>query len=209
MSSTAGARPRRRPPAAEYDAENHIYYDDAGGVIPGVTTILRYLTPTYLNKEAADRGTFIHEATALDDEEDLYWDGVPEEFTGYLFAWRAFREKAGFTPIREYTELRVDHPRWRYAGRIDRGGTFGDDFPLWVLDIKTGARERWHRLQTAAYADALDAMGHPVAGRACVYLDADGSYNIALHPTDWRRDMRVFLHCLGLYNWEENPDAHR
>ena len=191
-----------------YDAERHIYYDDAGREVPSVTKILRFVTRAYMDTDAADRGTFIHEATALDDQDDLYWEGVPEELLGYLHAWRAFLEQEQFTVSVPQIERRTDHPRWRYAGRIDRLGILGDDPAL--IDIKTGQPEDWHALQSAAYADALEAEGEFVPVRGCVYLAVDGTFKLVRHDGDRSADFRTFLHCLGLHNWEErNKNARR
>lgn len=136
---------------------------------------------------AARRGTWVHEATVLMDEDDLDWDTVPEEWSGYLDAYRLFRMEADF--VISHREAPLVHPVYRFAGTTDIAGTLnGQDA---VIDIKTGDSRLFWPLQLSGYSLLLGGNGRK---RFSLRLRANGDYRLDSH--DDPKDGRLFLAAL-------------
>lgn len=191
-----------QPTAVRDDPRRGRLYTWPDGVeSPSVTTIItRGLGLTYDSPEAAARGTYIHEACALldggGDGTGLDWRSVPEEWHGYLHSWEKARQWIG---IEDYeVEVPVRSVRFGFSGRADRIGQ------RYLLDLKTGEKEAWHRLQTSAYAEAYrEATGkRSFLSRASVYLRPSGTPKIEDHPQkDLLGEFQVFLALMQVYHW--------
>lgn len=174
-----------------------------GSELPSVTTVLREsgildfsMIPQDVLQNAARRGTAVHEALALLDDEALDEETVGEEIHGYLMAYLRFKRESGFQPA--LIEHRSWHPVHRYAGTLDRTGTIGNDNI--VLDFKTGVMLPGYRLQLAAYQAFLP---EPLRfRRVALQLRADGSYSVHEFPDrEFRRDLSIFLGALAVVNF--------
>jgi len=181
-----------------FDSDNHLHLVDGKPVV-SVTSAMRGLLfdPTKYREGAADRGTRVHDGLEL---WDLYGEETSDlEVLPYLAAWRRFRDEKGFKP--EQVEYACCSRKFGYAGVIDRiGSTL--EFPRILLDIKSGGKEPWHRIQTAAYAAMLAT---PLElERWGVYVRDNGTYEIEIHPRiEWHSDFSIFLSCLSIHNWKE------
>lgn len=186
-----------------FDVDTHTYW--CGGVrVPGVTNVLEpYYDWTGVDPVAlaiaADRGSMVHEATALDDHLDLDEDSLDERLVGYVHAWRRFREESGFRPL--VVEHKVFHRAHWFAGTLDRVGVFRNNPTRWLIDIKTGVPQPATSLQTAAYALALASQSPEFSAdlRGAAYLRGDGTYRLVRYDdpcdaTDW-------LAALRIHNW--------
>lgn len=183
----------------QFNQETHTYRL-GGMVIPSVTQALggaglidtRWYTP-----EACQLGTYVHEATELYDMGVLDVDALDPVVAGYLGAWRRFRGNTGCEILdierRECSQLHL------FAGTVDRVLTI--DGVRFVIDIKTGQPEPWHRLQTAAYAMMLAERGEHCE-RASIYLDPGVKYKLRIH--DDPNDEGVFMAALTIHNWKGN-----
>lgn len=181
----------------------HVYEDDAGRIIPSVTSILKESLNLYQYKHsgasyAANRGTMCHLACQLHDEHDLDESTLDPVIIPYLEQYKLAKKQYGVTV--EANEIRRYHNTMFYAGSVDaiikikkRG----------IWDLKTGKAEGWHRFQTALYAGMLkEELGE--LERYCLYLKPD-SFQLVQHtcPTDFR-DARVLLADLRI----ENKDVY-
>jgi hypothetical protein len=153
-----------------FDEETHTFYFD-GERVPSVTEILKsagtynydaagsgagYSIPEEVLENARDRGKEVHEATQLDDEDDLDEESLSEDVLPYLDSYRAWRRDMGFKP--ELIEQPVFDEQLRYAGICDRAGYI--DHQHVVVDIKTvGGLKIWHSKQLAAYANCVKKPG--------------------------------------------------
>lgn len=170
---------------------------------PHVTGVLKgvgLIDTTFLSEFGRDRGTAVHQATALDDVADLDEGSVDPHVAPYLAAWRRFRAES--SPITfPKIEHRVRHELYGYLGTADRVARFrGSD---WVIDLKTGGPEPWHALQLAAYALAyLGRTSLAGSGVRCaaVYLRDDATYRFM--PYEDYSDGDAWLVALSLYNWK-------
>ena len=173
-----------------FDSETHTYTDEDGNTLPSVTTILSeegLIDTTWFKPEHAQRGTDIHEATAMIDKGDMSATDFPEWMHGYLDAWQLFKIDEGFTP--ELIETIVSDGV--FAGTVDRVGNMRGK--RWLLDIKTGRPSKWHRLQTSAYAHALE---EPNINRGTVHITKDGKYRFKEHDHP-SSDMDAWLCLIG------------
>jgi len=150
----------------------------------------------FYTADTANRGTRVHVATALYDRGKLDVDKVPTDILGYVLAWARFLDE---NPVKIITiEERVWQPHFRYAGTLDRRIIY-DGVPG-VLDIKSGAVEAGHALQTAAYAHCPSEHGAAVRRYAC-YLKQDATYKLVEHRD--LSDLTVFLSALTVTNYKQ------
>ena len=186
-----------RMPTLTFDAERHEFrLDDR--VIPSVTQILEaegVIDARWYTEESRELGIAVHEWCAADDRGEA-GALADERIIPYVEAWRAARE--GMAVHQDWTEKPVSNSRLMYAGIMDRLVTLDKD--VYLLDLKTGAPERWHALQTAAYA-YCDEMRLMDARRASVYLRDDGTFRFGEHLDG--RDVQTFCGIVLLHNWRQ------
>lgn len=161
---------------------------------------------------AADVGTQVHALIEHAIKEQL---GEPVETPEasdealFIFAgWREWADRVKLEPL--MAEGRIHHHVLGYCGTFDLlanvNGRPG------ILDWKPSARvylER--RLQSAAYREALHAMGWPELDGYIVSMPRDGG-EIEMVPLDSGEDLRAafdaFLSCLSLYNWRRQMERN-
>lgn len=195
----------------DFDERAHVYrYEHV--IVPGVTSAIGLFAknfagiPAGVFERACQRGTAVHLATEYDDKGTLDESVLDPSLHGYIEAYRRFKAETGFKPDQDKTELKVYHPRHKYAGTLDRIGDYRD-IEI-VLDIKTGSAMRpTTGPQTAAYEAAYRAMqehhGDPMP-RYGVELHKDGTY--FFKRFDDPGDLAVFLASLTLLRWRMKND---
>jgi hypothetical protein len=153
-----------------------------------------------------ERGTAVHLACQLLDEDDLDFDSVAEEISGYLKAYQAFKKDSGFKPLK--IEEGVYNRVYQYAGRYDRLGEI--DGKIVLMDIKTGAIPKWVELQLLGYETAIVDMGrafqnfvNPVEELFALQLRENGAYTLKAIEGG-REKQEVFLSAVRLYHWKKN-----
>ena len=146
-------------------------------------------------REAIQLGTDVHYATALYDADNLDEASVSDRVRPYLDAWKLFRCEAISRGAFVAVEVRLYSEAGHFAGTCDRiiylqdGGTV-------IVEIKTGAKEKWHAVQVAGYCTMLD-LG---ASGWLVYLRPDGTYECdQMAGSSW--DYRAWRACLDLWHW--------
>lgn len=193
-----------------FDQASHTYSLD-GVVIPNVTSILEPLVdysriPAAIMEKARQRGDYVHKACELYLWDMLEEDAIEPEYEPYIDAFKLFLSETGF--VADLIEHRVYHPRLRYAGTLDLGGTLP---PLGrrkrpiraLIDLKTTFKLMASvGPQTAAYVDAHNSSvsaAERFEARYGLQLKGDGSYKLL--PMKEPSDMNVFLSCLNIYNF--------
>lgn len=180
-----------------FEPEGHIYTLD-GAVVPSVTQILKtsglidfsHIPPSTL-AAAMKRGTTVHAAIHAANEADLdvtHFYATFPAWAGYLRAWFAFNDTAGFHPL--VCEHRIASRRSRVAGTLDVLGTMNNHAAL--IDYKTAVvlESVCPDLQLAAY-DALAREWakddqtlraffdrYPYTRRYAIQLRKDGTYRL-------------------------------
>lgn len=189
-------------PELTLEESGHIYRAD-GVIVPSVTQVLsdvgiiNYSMMLWPDRERyLQRGKDVHAATHYDDEGDLDDATLQEDLIGYLGAWRKFRMDTAFTP--DLIEHRGFHEKYRYAGTLDRLGTWDAKGRI-LLDLKTGDLPWWISLQLAAYAAFFKSPAS--FRRVGVELHGDGTYRVQEFPCkDFQVDFQVFIQALTIYN---------
>ncbi len=186
------------PIPIEFNAARH-EYRVRGLLFPSVTTILHELgaiDDRYYTEECARRGDAVHLATAAIDQQLASPADFPDDIQPYLESWVQLKRMAGIEILR--IEDRVASIEYGYAGTVDRIARIGKQHA--VLDFKTGGKERWHALQTAAYAACPILPGVPLLHRFAVYLRRNGAAAL-LDPHTNRNDIAVFRAGVLFANW--------
>lgn len=183
----------------EFDPINHIYKYN-GRVIPSVTGILKgvgIIDDRFYNEEACKRGSKVHLATQLLDEDDLDEDSIDDDIRPYLDAWKKFKYDTGFIP--DKIEAQVMSEAYYYAGTLDRTGKFRRPNKS-LLDIKTiktrGAIAKWVRLQIAGYRYCLEEPHDGLVVQLC----GNGTYRAESFEDP--NDIKTFLCAAVTYNWK-------
>jgi len=188
-----------------FDPEVHRYMlNDM--VVPSVTQIIKggglfgdftkFVDEEAL-KHAMELGTAAHLATQYYDEKRLDMDALSDEVRPFVDAWARFRMDTGVNI--NYCEVKVCHREMMYAGTVDRIVRWKNGTAA-IIDIKTGVPQKWHAIQTYAYARAYAAKGR-VIGRYSVYLDKEANYKVVEHKDG--RDGDVWNACLTLHRWKQ------
>lgn len=186
----------------EFDEAAHRYTVN-GERFPSVTEVLDPLLeldgiPKATLKAAAQFGTHVHLACHLYDKGVLDEPALDPHLAPYLAAWKLFLRDTGSTVI--HSEVRVVHPKLRYAGTLDKilklGRAINRREPKVLLDIKSGEVPRTVGPQCAAYEAAYSTEPLP---RYCLQLRGDATYRLTklADPTDWS----IFLSALNLHHW--------
>jgi hypothetical protein len=185
-----------------FDETRH-EYKVGGRNIPSVTQVLSILqdfgdVPADVLARAAEFGSHVHEACALDNTGQLDEDALDPALLPYLAQWRRFLADIGGAVLA--SEKRVYHPGLNYAGTLDalvriRG-------KVAVVDIKTGIVPRTVGPQLAAYQAAYfasDENEHAIRRRLCVQISGD-DYRVhdCKNPADWS----VFQSCLNVWRFK-------
>ena len=138
-----------------YDDENHEYFilADRAIHIPSVSEILNPIMSDFeLPEKYRIRGKMVHEATELYDDGKYLPELVPDKVVPYMIAYDNFHQEHDVEY--EASEMMVFNKQYFYAGRLDR--IWKVDGELFLTDIKTGGKYRWHPLQLAGYQLACE-----------------------------------------------------
>ena len=122
--------------------------------------------PDRLARQAAQRGTLVHEAIEQHLLGHKSLEQIPEAHRYAVQEALAFLEDGELTPLA--SETSVFHPNRLYAGQVDCIARH-EDGQLVVIDWKTGSRlYAHHEYQAAAYAAAVSLLARENVGHAYV-----------------------------------------
>jgi len=148
-------------PVDKFNPDTHIYTRDGVEII-GVSEVMKSVglqdysqVPIGVLEAAASRGTAVHLATALLDQDNLDWDSLDDSIRGYVASYQRWKDAAKpiYVAIEEWQIMQC--AGMNYGGTIDRIGEH--DYCDWVFDIKTSSKKAaWWACQTAAYDEHQD-----------------------------------------------------
>ena len=184
---------------------NHIYHYD-GTIVPSVSEILTaaglvdFSTVPAERLEAARKfGNAVHLACELSDRETLDFGSLDLALVPYLMGWEIFKQEY-LVELRAIEE-QFYSPLYRFAGTIDRIGSWRIDDSSLIIDIKSGIENPAIAIQLAAYGLlAKEIFG--IKGkirRLAVYLNDKGTYRVKEYRD--KNDMNIFLATLSVYNF--------
>ena len=169
-------------------------YSDGGVIIRSVTQILKaagMIDDRWFSEEARDRGSAVHTLC------ERYAHGIRFDNAGralasleYVNAFARFVEDFGVYAIDTETMIEGEIDGHRYAGKYDLMAEIQGKRVL--IDIKTGAKAKWHPVQLAAYA--MQSKPHSAMD---LYLKANGKYTASwLTPGQLVEGARTFRRAL-------------
>lgn len=171
-----------------FDAGLHRYTDADGNILPSVTQLIGRWWPidrTFFTEDGAQRGTDVHEYTSMLDQSLITPLGIgDDDLQPYVSAWMDYVALTG--PVFSLIETPLGHSRWKYAGTVDRVAQLGGKTV--VIDLKTGSKQPWHAVQTAAYSVLLEEEGVKVDAAYTVILKSNGKYAVEEHDLKRARD---------------------
>jgi hypothetical protein len=143
-----------------------------------------YVKKAILN-EAMRLGNAVHSATER-------WDKFGQESNLIqMQGWVKFL--TDYQPKILSIEAPAFHPKYLYAGTMDRIAEIGGD--KYILDIKSGVKMDWHPVQLAGYNHMLNLEYR----RAGIYLDKKGGYRFVEY--DRPEDHDAFIAALIIARW--------
>lgn len=151
-----------------------------------------YVVDESIMDAAAEKGTLIHEALRLADDDDLDWSSVDSEIGGYCEAWEEWVVHSGF--VVDKIEEPVYSSELDIAGTPDVRGWTNDGYA--VVDRKSGAGGfQWrHEIQMGGY-------------HLIVPEDVDQIIVVHLVPKQKRKKWRE--HIIPRESWEWNERLFR
>lgn len=167
-----------------------------GKEVPGVTTILKaagLYNEDFFTEEARQRGVYVHKACLYHLQTDLKEDSIPDEYRGYIEAFKLFMSESVCEPMLDMCEVPMFSNIFRYAGTPDIPCMFKGRTSL--VDIKTGGETPTTGVQLAGYVQLMDTP----ADRYGLYLKADGKYRFV--PYVDSKDIKIFNAALSLYHY--------
>ena len=138
-------------------------------------------------------GSHVHLATDLFDKGELDLDSLDANLLPYLNAYKTFLSETGF--VVTHSEQRVYNARYKYAGTLDKRGTWKNT--TWVLDLKSGAVPRSVGPQVAAYQMACEEKPRK---RLCLQLMRN---RYKLHRCEDPADWPIFLSCRNIHQFND------
>lgn len=169
-------------------------YRDGDTLIPSVTQILAasgLINDRWYSEESRELGSAVHTLCERYANGERFDDTGREleglEYVNAFSAW--MRDTRAYAIM---TECIIDHVLngHRYAGKFDLLAEIGGKRVL--IDLKTGAKAKWHHAQIAAYSLAMN----PDRG-AVLYLRAGGTYKEdRLTGTEMVVGIEKFKECL-------------
>lgn len=187
--------------------KTHQYILTQGSVnlqLPSVTQVIRFISneiykqvdPVAL-RNAADRGTRVHEAIEMIDQE--IWTPIDDEIAGYVDAYK--RWKNDFQPETIANEWRGYHRSMLYAGTTDKIAKL-PGYGMSIVDYKTSISyfPFLVDVQLAGYTQMIESWpGAKIDSAWGLHLKANGSYDF--HRTqDLNRMKSYFSMCYALHN---------
>lgn len=192
-------------PAFRFDPTDHSYVlVSTGEIRPHVTGMLARCgyDYTWCSDAGRERGRAVHRLAADIDlgALDITDVDIGSEYRPYLNAY-----VAAIAHLRQHEALDIQaieqammHPTWLYGTTIDRVVTLRGR--QGVIEIKTGAEEAAHPIQTALQCEILACQtGIPAwgLGRWALYLRPTGRYRVIEHPqrADFDEAHRIIKEC--------------
>jgi len=171
-------------------------------VIPSVTQLLKFggiINYDFISPMYARIGTEIHDMTEAIDRGDYPRELAEGRVQASMLAYESFL--SDYDVVWDQTEEIIFSEDRFYAGTMDRLGTI--DGQRVILDIKSGAKVRWHVLQLVAYAQEEEV------GVASLYLQGfDYRYHV-WSDKDIAEARKVWSSLLDVYWYTRVMDFRR
>jgi hypothetical protein len=179
-----------------FNEERHVYTEISSGLaVPSVTTIISSglsLDYSRIDPWYAEFGTAVHKAVELFVIGTLDEETMMPEIEPYLLGFKKFLAETGFKAVE--TEQILFNKELFVAGTADLFGTLSGK-PA-IVDIKSGVKQKWHGVQTAAYACMRDEDAEML--RFCLYLNKNSGYKLEGYKDP--RDLSFFKSLVTVHH---------
>jgi len=196
-------------PTLHFNNDSHTY-TLGSQCLPSVTEIINPLQdwaniPKNVMEHARQKGTAIHAAISLWNEDDLDINSIDTCILPRFEAWLSFLKDKVIDVIG--FESAMCSRIYNYAGTPDLWIRMDDD--TWLLDVKPNTLFKWYPIQLSGYQQLLkEALKISTARRATLQLKDDGKYRFTPYSkSSDSTDMLTFLSCLRLYQWRKKNDC--
>jgi len=172
---------------------------------PSVTEVLcPWINTTWFTPESRDRGSAVHhELAEYINGKPAFLVNLPPEWRGYFDSGRRWIDAHVIEVL--LTEARISDPQWRFCGQPDLICKTKLHSSI-LLDWKTGAKARWHRLQIAGYRHLARPVW-PTDRGLTIRLHPDGSMpSVDEHPANIEQDLSRLLSAVNLW-WFFHPEG--
>jgi len=194
--------PKNKP---DFDPKTHTY-KFRGKVKPAVTDIIKaagMCSDFAIDENAANFGTAFHKTVELLERDSL--DEYDSAIEPWLNAYKAF--KKDFQNLTLFVcEEPMYSPKFDYCGTADLIFHNRNDNTFTLLDIKTGAKQSYWALQTAAYYNLLIenfswTMTEKNLKRWAIRI-MPNSYSLENYENQGN-DFNYFVSALNVYTWRK------
>jgi hypothetical protein len=183
-----------------FDVAAHEYFLN-GTLVPSITQMIEQcglVDADWYTEESRVRGTAVHDLTAAYDLGALDPATCGSKYRGWLLGHVAAMKM--LRPKWTHVEEPFVHGRLRFGGRPDRLGLV---FQLRsLLEIKSGAMEKSHQIQTALQAILVAAeSGFAIPpehwNRLALYVKPNGKFKLEQHKdrADFDEARRIIQRC--------------
>lgn len=141
---------------ASFKEDGHVYKvkDRKVACVTDILKELGFIDTRWFKPGDANKGKRIHQITELFDRGILNRESLSEEQNKHLINWEKFLEEY---EVEIYiAEAHLYHPYYFYGFTPDRIAKVKGKYA--IIDLKTGAKIRWHRLQLLFYKSGIEAM---------------------------------------------------
>ena len=187
-----------------FQSDGHVYLH-GDQPIPSVTQIISEMglmsdfavDPWYL-----ERGSAVHLACEYLDKNCLDWDSLDDEIRPRVEAYQKFKKDYSFEP--RMIEQPVHSHVLNVACTPDRMGIV--DNYLSVIEIKSGGRQKWHRLQLSIQDICIreeleESEILSQLHRYSLELKSDGTYKLPRRYKEDEADRKAAESLVILYHW--------
>jgi hypothetical protein len=180
-----------------FDSDNHRYFLDGLPAV-SVTQALEaggLVDTKWFTQYAAERGSAVHKAIELLEDDDLDMDSVDDAVAPFLESYKKF--KAEFRWQSEHSELKVWSLTHHVAGTVDQVGLANG--LRCIIDFKTGALSPAVGVQLTGYQLlAAQSRGIKAQRLIAVQLVGDGTYRLK----EYKSEPSVFHACVRIAHWK-------
>jgi hypothetical protein len=166
--------------AFSFQASDHTYRLN-GTIVPSITQLLTaagLIREANYDAKSAERGSLVHRlCTELDlgAIEDVKRLDSPVK--GWIQGYALFTQTV--RPAWTVIEEAKASPKYRFGGRVDRlGAVYSMES---IVELKSGACERWHGVQTALQDILWDDLRPGIRQRWGLYLKRTGKFRLIPH----------------------------
>ena len=182
--------------------EGHIYrLADSGQIVPSVTQIIQAVFPFdaagLVVERATNFGYAVHEGISLDLKGCLNPSTVDDAIKPYINQFWILFDSLSMLTVRAKTEIKLFHKSLHYAGRIDL--VHADT----LIEIKTGQKNKTHRLQASAYKHLWNSNNPKEKVKDALIAYFDGGDEVPAIVRTEASDYNVFLSCLEIWKWKQ------